>query len=323
MQIIKPSAEYIDRGSFDSDYAFIESIGRTCYKSEKLITEDSAVAFVKKIKSNRHFTVLEHCWVHFKMYDYGHKLLIKEANENPHQFKYINIDKYLDGNKSVWLVSGSLRAFIELFEQNVSEICNSIKNMLSRHYPELFNEKDGDDYLRYYIEFVTDRQVREMVKDFPDLADRHITHTFRYVCDRGVSHELVRHRPWAISQESTRYCNYAKENEITVIEPCFFKERQKEQPWLYDLWVKSCEYAEKTYMVMYKEYMASPQEARSVLPNSLKTEVVMTSTEEQWRHFLNLRYAGTTGAPHPQMVELTSLVIPTIVKASEGRLTYE
>jgi len=121
-------------------------------------------------------------------------------------------------------------------------------------------------------------------------------------CDRGVSHEIVRHRIASYAQESTRYCNYSKDkfnNEITVIKPCFFDEGTV----AYDTWYDGCKAAESAYF----ELLAlgrTPQEARDVLPNSLKTEVVITMNPREWRHFFKLRACGSSGKPHPQMLEI-------------------
>lgn len=130
----------------------------------------------------------------------------------------------------------------------------------------------------------------------------HATVSVRIICDRGVSHELVRHRLASYSQESTRYCNYSKGkfgNEITVIEPCFWEENSPE----YQMWKKACEFSETMYMDLLNEG-ATPQQARSVLPNSLKTEIVVTMNIRNWRHFFEMRYLGVAGTPHPQMVEV-------------------
>ena len=127
----------------------------------------------------------------------------------------------------------------------------------------------------------------------------HYNITVKFICDRGVSHEIVRHRLASYCQESTRYCNYSKDkfgNEITVIKPCFWTEDSQE----FTLWRRACELSE-TYYFSLLEQGAIPQEARSVLPNSLKTEVVMTANLREWRHFLKLR---TAKAAHPQMREV-------------------
>lgn len=121
----------------------------------------------------------------------------------------------------------------------------------------------------------------------------------KFVVDRGVSHEIVRHRLAAYCQESTRYCNYSKDgfgNEITVIEPCFLEHDTPQ--WA--AWESAMKNAEFSYFRML-DLGCSPQEARSVLPNSLKTEVVMTANIREWRHFFKLR---TSLAAHPQMREV-------------------
>lgn len=193
MRIVKPYFVIEDAVDGFEILKKIEKAGRTCYKSEDRITEDSAQAFVKKIIASGHHSVLEH----------------------------------------------------------------------------------------------------EKI-------------TVRVICDRGVSHEIVRHRIASYSQESTRYCNYGKNgfrNEITVIEPCFWPsppggtgmfEAQRET------WLDAMRSAEQAYMMLI-EIGASPQEARSVLPNSLKTEIVMTMNLREWRHFFTLR---TAPAAHPQMREI-------------------
>lgn len=120
-----------------------------------------------------------------------------------------------------------------------------------------------------------------------------------FICDRGVSHELVRHRMASFAQESTRYCNYSKDkfgNELTFIKPCFFDKGS----YNYKFWETSVDPTEFEYFELLKEG-ATPQEARSVLPNSLKTEIVMTANYREWRHVFKLRCSP---AAHPQMREL-------------------
>ena len=132
--------------------------------------------------------------------------------------------------------------------------------------------------------------------------------TVMLITDRGVSHELVRHRVGSYSQESTRYCNYSRGkygSEITVIEPFFFKGKE-----VYQTWETACRNAERSYLELIANNCTA-QEARSVLPNSLKTEVVVTYNFREWRHFLRLR-AST--ASHPQMKQIA---IPLLLKFRE------
>jgi thymidylate synthase (FAD) len=137
----------------------------------------------------------------------------------------------------------------------------------------------------------------------------HASATVRLICDRGVTHEIVRHRLASYSQESTRYANYSKDqfgNEITVIKPYFWKESSPE----YAIWLKSMERAEEAYLALIGKG-TSAQEARSVLPNSLKTEIVVTCNMREWRHIFELRCASTA---HPQMREI---MLPLLAKMYE------
>ena len=138
--------------------------------------------------------------------------------------------------------------------------------------------------------------VRNILKRGHEAVIEHASLTVRFTCDRGVSHEIVRHRLAAYCQESTRYCNYSKDgfgNEITVIKPCFWDEDSNEMCE----WRSAMRFAESHYLSLLR-FGATPQEARSVLPNSLKTEVVMTADMREWRHFIRLRCAP---AAHPDM----------------------
>ncbi|MEL7639288.1 MAG: FAD-dependent thymidylate synthase [Solidesulfovibrio sp.] len=127
----------------------------------------------------------------------------------------------------------------------------------------------------------------------------HVSATVRITCDRGVSHEIVRHRLASYSQESTRYANYSNKKfggEISVVKPPFWDQNSHE----YNLWVEAMENSEKAYLNLIK-MGASPQQARSVLPNSLKTEIVVTCNIREWRHIFTLR---CDKAAHPQMREI-------------------
>ncbi len=153
--------------------------------------------------------------------------------------------------------------------------------------------------------------VKGILKSGHHSVIEHVDISVRFICDRGVTHEIVRHRLAAYSQESTRYANYSKNkfgNEISVIRPFFWKD----DPDKFEIWKKAMEYAEKSYMDIL-DSGASPQEARSVLPNSLKTEIVMTCNLREWRHVLNLRCAK---ASHPQMRELMIPLLSDLYKSA-------
>jgi thymidylate synthase (FAD) len=151
--------------------------------------------------------------------------------------------------------------------------------------------------------------VQQIIKNGHHSVLEHVSITVRFICDRGVSHEVCRHRIASYSMESTRYCRYDGEkegSELTFIKPCFFKRGSEK----YKMWEDAMERAEDAYLDLLSSG-ASPQEARSVLPNSLKTELYMTANMREWRHFFNLRCAK---AAHPQMRELT---IPLLHKMDD------
>ena len=145
-----------------------------------------------------------------------------------------------------------------------------------------------------------------VVKQQHEAMLEHAGMTVRFVVDRGVSHELVRHRMASFAQESTRYCNYSQDkfgNEITFIKPCFLTEDgNPRSPW--GVWYYTMLRAESAYLDLVNNKGMAPQEARCVLPHSLKTEVVMTANFREWRHFFRLRAACETGPAHPQMLEV-------------------
>jgi len=141
--------------------------------------------------------------------------------------------------------------------------------------------------------------VRMLVEQGHEAMIEHYGMTVRFVCDRGVSHEIIRHRIASYGQESTRYVNYSKGkfgSEITVIKPLFYEEGSDN----YNLWYESMLQSEKAYMALVANG-SSAQEARSVLPNSLKTEMIATMNMRAWRHFLRLRTASNA---HPQTREI-------------------
>lgn len=146
--------------------------------------------------------------------------------------------------------------------------------------------------------------VAGIIKRGHEAVLEHFSITVKFVCDRGVSHEIVRHRLASYCQESTRYCNYSRDGfggEITVIKPCYLEENSP----AYFYWSAACRKAENAYFNILN-FGCSPQEARAVLPNSLKTEVVMTANLREWRHFFKLR---TAPAAHPQMREVAWMLL--------------
>lgn len=138
----------------------------------------------------------------------------------------------------------------------------------------------------------------------------HVSVSVKFIVDRGISHELVRHRIASFAQESTRYCNYSKDkfgNELTFIRPVFLEVDSVP----YNRWAFDCRKAEKIYLDLINQEGLTPQEARAVLPNSLKTEIVVTMNLREWRHFFKLRIPKSA---HPQMRQVT---IPLLAEMQE------
>lgn len=150
--------------------------------------------------------------------------------------------------------------------------------------------------------------VKRLIKSGHEAMLEHSSLSVKFVVDRGISHEIVRHRLFSFAQESTRYCNYSNGkfgSELTFIKPYFWDADDDnvgpENMTNYDWWSYACEEAETAYLELLKNG-ATPQEARTVLPNSTATEIVVTGNYREWRHFLKLR---TDKAAHPQMREVT------------------
>ena len=146
--------------------------------------------------------------------------------------------------------------------------------------------------------------VANIIKRGHEAVLEHFSFSVKFTCDRGVSHEIVRHRVASYCQESTRYCNYSNDkfgSEITVIKPLYLEPGTLG----YDAWFMACQTAEGTYFDLL-DWGCSPQEARAVLPNSLKTEIIMTANLREYRHFFQLRCAK---AAHPQMREVANMLL--------------
>ena len=150
-----------------------------------------------------------------------------------------------------------------------------------------------------------ERFVKNLINRNHESVLEHVNISVRVICDRGVTHEIVRHRIASYSQESTRYCNYSNDkfgNELTFIKPCFWNDETNVN---YLNWENVLKNIECAYFSMLK-CGATPQEARSILPNSIKTEIVMTMNLREWRHFFKLR---CDKAAHPQMREVANMIL--------------
>ena len=205
----------------------------------------------------------------------------------------------------------------------------------------LGNAPDGDQMLAniaaagrvcYQSESKSDDAafVRKRIRQGHESILEHEKISVRIICDRGVSHELVRHRIASYSQESTRYCNYSKGkfgSELTFIRP-YWDDRSisAEMIRLRACWQEACLNAEWSYKKMI-DAGCTPEAARAVLPNCLKTEIVMTANLREWRHFFKLRCAP---AAHPDMRIIANMlltafkdVVPVVFDDIEGGQQHE
>lgn len=338
MKIVKAGHEHISQLGV-TPYQFIERIGRICYKSEDKITEDSAVKFVKGLVSRGHTAMIEHFWVHLSysgdyriLYDKIEDFVTNDLNDLGDYstlFRFMQVTN--DVKSKTVLLSCPIRVFTELsnrklVQDNIPLLIREMFHAVQKEYFDFFNETATffreDRVLTNQFVVWNESDFIFMMKEagLPEQEImKHNTHTFNFICNRGVSHELVRHRPCSFAQESTRYCNYSKDKfgkEITVIEPLWLSGKNVLE---WEDWERAIRTSEMQYFKLLDKGW-SPQEARGVLPNDLKTEVVVTANETEWQHIVNLRSKQTTGKAHPQMVEVMTPVYEELKVLSEGRI---
>lgn len=263
----------------------IELCGRVCYKSEDKITDDSAERFIKVLIRRGHESVLEHAniIINVSVADYVKYVIIRNSMMDDGKSLFL---KSTVADKGDCVISGNVRAWRDFIKCcNFYQKHPSFLNLLTG---VLFDDINYDDGNRTCSRIIDKSDLKDGIK-----KDVHWNETVRFVVDRGVSHEIVRHRVASFSQESTRYVKY-NDNNMTFIKPCFFDESS------FKLWQEAMINAENSYNSLLASG-ATAQEARSVLPNSTKTELIMTANLDCWKNFFDLR---TDVAAHPQMREI-------------------
>lgn len=273
MKLIESSVQIIEERD---PYKMIELAGRTCYKSEDKITEDSAKEFVNRMIKLGHGAMLEHGTIYLKIQEInGHippAMLYWRDSTNQKYSKVrtrLESDSPYSTNYEVLYVTTNLRVLVE-------------------------NNRLAD--LQYQVK-PTEYHERRI--------------TAKFICDRGVSHEFVRHRVFSFAQESTRYCNYSKNRfggEITFIKPTWWEDMDEIDK---EDWNDYLSNAEQYYINLIDKRGWKPQEARQVLPLALKTELIMTGFESDWEHFLSLR---TSKNAHPDAKKLADELHKLVVK---------
>lgn len=309
MKIVKASAEILKRAQNESLAQRVERIGRVCYKSEAKITDGSAERFVRNLIASGHESVLEHADIALEV---GSRAMI-EVEADLRVMKYNGFENFLKTtheNRSI--ISGNIRAWRDFLNArgSVPWYCREMILENKLFFPE-FDRWSVYDRANTKGEKVRQISTDELTEEIEKLKHKRIT--VRFICDRGVSHEIVRHRTASFSQESTRYCNYSKDafgGEISVVEPLYLMD----DPKAYAIWKTACSTAESAYFAMLN-LGRSPQEARAVLPNSLKTELIMTTNLEGWKHFFDLRLSKSA---HPQMREVAEIAYELLRAENPG-----
>lgn len=302
MKLIKPSFEIWEQDSYNESksellsaiYKQIERVGRVCYKSEDKITDDSAQPFVQRLIASKHYAMLEHGTVYLAieakpisaLYMTNGECIPVFYAEKYEKNKYSHLNYYF----GMAYITTNLRVIVENgWEDDLQYICSPTEYHAQRH-------------------------------------------TVHFVCNRQVSHGFVRHRVFSFAQESTRYCNYTKGRfggGLTFINPnwCDFggnyttDERMAKNKDCCHL-LQGLKAVEETYLKLISDGWL-PQQAATILPNALKTELVMTGFDSDWEHFFELRALGTTGAPHPQAKELAEPLMQEFIKKVSCKLTFK
>jgi thymidylate synthase (FAD) len=314
MRLIKPYTEVIELKDTISILKHIETVGRTCYKSEDKITKDSYLKFIRMLINKNHEAMLEHNLITIQLHGprassnfMNLKLLTAKIKElDTYDNRFMNFTFDIENQR--YIISANLRVFRDLYKfyKNHSPIIGLLINFLiDEGFKIIFEDLDIN-------KISSNAELFEFIKNTTKLTSLerlyHESISIKFVCDRGVSHELVRHRVASFAQESTRYCNYGKDEHITFIIPNWLN--IKEGIYKSDdiiqykgegNWFHSMIIAENYYNTLIKENWL-PGQARSVLPNSLKTEIIITMNLRGWKHFFDMRLPTTA---HEQMRELT------------------
>ena len=283
MKLINQSFEIWNQpAGLEGVYKQIERVGRVCYKSEDKITEYSAKPFVDRMVKSGHGAMLEHGTIYLEFH-------VKDPSEV--------------GEEEYHSQQSELNKLISRYANNKYSIIK-----VNHYYDTVFITTN----YRVLIE-------NNWLKDLKYICEPTEFHEKRvcvhFVCDRGILAEFTRHRVFSFSAESTRYCNYSKNkfgNEVTFIEPCWSTTEPMRDG--FSEFKTALAEAENHYLFLIENGW-TPQQARAVLPNSLKTELVMTGFVSDWKHFFRVRSRiAETGKPHPQAQELADPLMNEFIK---------
>jgi thymidylate synthase (FAD) len=301
MKVIDPYFEILEDLDSQSLAVRIEACGRICYKSEDKISPESAEPFIRNIIKHGHNSVTEMAALTLKV--------LYDSESFASQFfqllpKFLQIDRV---DKKELLVTGSVRAFRELYQANPSvKMVKAIAEFLGKRHPLFYEDLLPARGLVQQEGVRVEKVPLETVDSLPaDLFAKHRHVAVLFVVNRAITHEIVRHRPVSYLQESQRYCRYSQDkfgSEVTFIKPMFFKVGSEE----YRLWERAMQDTEEIYLKLLET--SSPQAARTVLPNSCKTELITFANLLEWLHIFKLR---TSKGAEPSMREV---MIPLLHK---------
>ena len=280
MKIVKPNCEIIEQApGMIGALKHIEKVGRTCYRSEDKITEDSHIRFVNMLIENRHYAMLEHATIYLTI-PIEREDLIDIYKSNPYS-----------------------RVVVPRNSQHAYVTTNS----------RVITENGWQCDMNYLVPAPTKHAKRITVK---------------FSTSIGVSREFNRHRVNSMAEQSTRYCNYSKDkfdNEISLSLPSWVEEtdteiqasfsdycmsltQQQNKDWdTIDYWLFANLACEHSYLNLIRLGW-TPEKARSILPLDTHTELIHTAFVEDWKHFLDLRYYGKTGKPHPDAYKVAEML---------------
>jgi len=301
---VPASCEVLTRLDEQSVPIGLEYCGKICYKSENAITDESAPGFCTKIAEHGHNSVLE---MRVKTFI----VVVSESDVDvliKLMPKYLVIDN-LPSDDVQWqriLITGSIRAFREMaMMYPYCVITSQIAIVLGEQHAFLFAdikstfrniENNGSHVVSVSLKELEILKNTGIIT--PDVFLRHRHIAVKFIVNRAVTHEIVRHRPCSFLQESQRYCRYADDkfgNRVTFIEPMFFKKGSPE----YELWEEVMLFTEKRYLILLET--STPQASRTVMPNSCKTEIIVFASLVEWNHIFHMR---TSPAAEPSMREV-------------------
>lgn len=307
MNIITPNVEILHTGlekDFMRPEQFIEKVGRTCYKSEDKIAEDSAAKFVTGLIKRGHEAMIEHWTLIFKTTEPWYEKFVEDYEILMHNGNFelaeplrpfLRFTDWTTPDGEIrYVISGNMRAWRDYTEACVTGFgfVPGYLYGIIRNYPLFFPEYQDWVPVNIVNNILIPITVNDLVGSFEH--DIHHDVTVKFICDRGVSHEIVRHRTSSFAQESTRYCNYSKDKygaTITIIEPQFFRNAKAAgNQKIVDVVYRISEQSEQAYLELL-DLGCTPQEARFALITGLKTEVIMTTNLQGWDHFFFLRDA--------------------------------